>query len=197
MIEHAFGIEVVALLHHARENLIEGMRKRRSTPALSCRKGVLIDEGIDKDDTCGLKFTGETLKEVVLTAHEQRRETRVIVIPAPTFTKQQRVLHRPIGNNAATDGIDAGRANAVDEYLQVATVEGWIHAAHADEVAIKSVTDERATRAQLSGKRMIAAIEVEGRHSGHQLHRRCRAHALPVVMIVEGGVAIEVPHHQA
>ena len=121
------------------------MRKRRSTPALSNREGVLIDEGIDNDNTCGLEFTGETLKEVVLTAHEQRRETWVVVIPAPAFTEQQRVFHRPIGNNATTDGVDAGRSNAVDEYLQVATVEGWVHAAHTDEVAIKGATGNGAT----------------------------------------------------
>lgn len=34
MIEHALGIEVVALLHHARENLIEGMGKREESGEL-------------------------------------------------------------------------------------------------------------------------------------------------------------------
>ena len=53
------------------------------------------------------KAAKELLSEVVLAIEEQRREYRIVVVPAPTGAEAVLILKRQVCIEVAPDGVDA------------------------------------------------------------------------------------------
>ena len=86
----------------------------------------------------------QTLGEVIFTRNEQRREHRIVIVPAPTFTQPVGVLHRNVGIQAARYRVDAERTQTVNKAVHITPAERRVETATAIEVAVEHVTVHRA-----------------------------------------------------
>ncbi len=196
LVVHALGIEVVALLHHPVQYLVHGVEA--GTQRESTRRTSLLRRAeagvLDADVT---ELGEETVHEDVLSGEHQRREHRVVVIPAPSLAQQVGILHRTVGIYAATDGVHAHLLQTVGESRQVVGIEPRVHTADAVHVAREYSVLYRARVFQLGLELVGSAQLVEGGDGGEEFHRTGRAHQLAFTVAVDAGVCLQVPHHQS
>ena len=194
LIIHTLGIEIVALLHHLVHDLIHGVEARAH------RKGTLRTAfhlrrvGL-KHDACILQPVDETIHKPVLSGKDQRRKHRIVVVPAPALAQEIGVLHRAVGIDAATDGVDTHVLQTAHKSPHVVVVESRIHAAHAVHVAVEHALLYLARVLELRLKLIRAAQPVEGCDGCEQLHRAGRTHELTLAMAIDARVGLQVPHH--
>ena len=194
LIIHTLGIEIVALLHHLVHDLIHGVEARAH------RKGALRTAfhlrrvGLEHD-ACILQPVDETIHKPVLSGKDQRRKHRIVVVPAPPLAQEIGVLHRAVGIDAATNGIDTHVLQTAHKSPHVVVVESRIHAAHAVHVAVEHAFLYLARVLELRLKLIRAAQPVEGCDGCEQLHRAGRTHELTLAMAIDARVGLQVPHH--
>ena len=161
-----------------------------------CATGLRIVGGYD-GDVCFEQQRLETLEQQIVAVDEQWREHRVVVVPAPTFAQRVGTLHRTVGHESATNGVDAHTSHALDKGVEVVTVETRIHTTDAMEVAMQRVVVDGSCIGQLGLELIGAAQTVDGRNSCEQLLRGGGSHELAVVEAIDGRVGIQVPNHDS
>ena len=145
-----------------------------------------LAEDTRHDDARLAQLSAEAVHEHILAADEQRRERRVVVVPAPSLTEAVAVLHRPVGIDIATDGVHAHLAQCLNESPQVIAVEPRVEAAYTVDIPTQHAGVDFARVAQFSLKLVTAAETVQGRDGGDDLQRGSRTHELPLVVAVDG-----------
>ena len=138
LIVHRLGIEVVAIFHHAQQYLID------RTLLLTQQGGFLIDSAFLDSDILQYDFIArqgidELHKEIVLTIYEEWREGGVVIVPAPAFTPFQGIFHRVVGDDTATDGVNALLFDALGKGIKVSVRKRRVKATYTIEVAMKSM----------------------------------------------------------
>ena len=142
-----------------------------------------------------LQFSQESIHEDILPGEHQRRKHRVVIIPAPAFAQQIRILHRAVGIHLATNGIYTHLLQAVDKGREVIAVETGIHAAHTIYIAMEHTLLDGSRIFQLGFKLIGPAQLVQRRDGRKELHRASRAHQLALIVLVDAGVILQVPNH--
>ena len=190
LIEHGFGVEVIALLHHAEEDLVDGV--------------FAGDEGGDggsdapaegaafhHDATLGEEF-GKMLCKGVLAVEEERREHGVIVVPAPAPAVLLGVFHREVEDDVAAQGVDALFAHGLDEGQQVVAAEERVETGAHVEIAGEHAARDGAVHEQRGGIVVVHAELGECGDGSEEFLARAGAHGLLFVVAKEGRIGREV-----
>ena len=195
LIKHRLGVEVVALFEHAHEYLVDGVET--ADDAVGVLWFASLAEDTRHDDARLAQLSTEAVHEQILAADEQRRERRVVVVPAPSFAEAVAVLHGQVGIDIAADGVHAHFAQCLYKSPQVVAIEPWVEAAHAIDIAMQHTGVYFARIAQFGLKLVAAAETVQGCDGGDDLQRGGGAKELPLIVAVDGRVGIEVIDHQS
>ena len=190
LIEHGFGVEVVALLHHAEEDLIDGV----------CASDEGGDGGSDAsaegvtfyhDAALGEEF-GKMLGEGVFAVEEERREYGVIVVPAPAPAVLLGVFHREVEEDVSAQGVDALFAHGMDEGQQVVAAEERVETGAHVEIASEHAARDGAVHEQRGGIVVVHAELGECGDGSEEFLTRAGAHGLLFVVAKEGRIGREV-----
>ena len=193
MVEHRLGIQVVALLEHAHQYLVD--RVEAACYAVGIIGLACLAQSGFHHDARLVQFVDKPLYEHVATADEQRREYRVVVVPAPSVAQCVGTLHGLVGVYVATYCVHSHFAYALHEGAHVVDVESWVESSHAVDVAVECAVAHIACIAKLCLEAIAAAQFVNCCYGCYHLHGRSRAHQLALVVGVYGRVGIEVVYH--
>ena len=195
LVEHRLGVEVVALLHHAHQYLVDGVEA--ATDAKSVAGALRLACLAFKNNVVGKQVAHKALYERVFPTDEQRREHGVVVVPAPSGAELVGVFHRLVGVDIAANGVDAHLVDCFDEGAHVVGVEARVEAAYAVDVARKRAVAHFAGIAQLGLELIAAAQTVDGCYRRDEFHRRRWAQKQTRIVTVEHRVGIEVVNHHS
>ena len=179
LIEQAFCIDVVAVLHHGVQQFVYAVANGIDRFGLfSCP--LLLASCTRVDFYAGL---GECLQPVLLegvfAVDEQGREWAIVVVPAPTPAEWLVFAHREVIDDAARDALYAlFLPDILCRFEQFVRSNHGIHTANHDEVALQDATHHLSLRAKLCAKLVISAKTIECRDSRHDLLTRGWSHPL-------------------
>ena len=137
-----------------------------------------------EEDAIFRQFLDETVEELDITTDRQGRQFRVIIIPTPSLSQQVGILHREIGNDTATDGVNTHQLHTLHKRFQVIVIKGRIEASHTIEIPVKGVILYAACIIELRTKLIGASKTVECRDCRNQFHGRGRTQRLSLVHLI-------------
>ena len=175
-VEHGLGKEVVAALHHRAQHLAE-QSGAQAQLAWLLLWGYC---GSFNGDAFALQALAQCLGEVVFALYEQRRERRVVVVPAPAVAPSYGVFEADVGDDASADGddasadgLDAQLLHAVDKLVHVGVAEERIHGALAYDVALQCgcAVNHFANGRERGREDVVGSQQVEGSYGSDHFLR--------------------------
>ena len=188
-------MEIVAHLHHAAEHLADGVRLHRQQPG-TVRKLPVGSNTVHRY-TRLRQLAAETVGEVILAIDKQRREHRILVVPAPAFPQPVAVLEGEVGIEIALYTRDAMIAYDTCHLRQVRGREHRIHTAHAIEVAMQNECGivHFASAVNTCPEIVIGSEPVQGRNGSDTFHRGGRAQMEAFTELIDRYVIGQIPNH--
>lgn len=154
-------------------------------------EGTVYAVFVDDDNTLVDKLLSKSIYKIVFTSDEQWRQTRIVIIPTPTFAQSSSILHAFIGIDVSHNGIDAHSAHTFDKGVEVVDIKLRVKATYAIDVAMQHMTFYLASITKV-GLKLIATTKFVERSNGcDNLHGAGRAHGLQFVVAVYSRVGIQ------
>ena len=197
LVEKHFGRQVVALLHHRLKDIRHRAFYATYLPSRS-RTHLFARSSIDKD-ACTAQLTQETDGKVVLLVQQQRREHRILVVPAPAFAIEFVVLEGIVGHDIPTDGVNTQCLDRIDKRFQVVKAKAAIHTAYTIEVPHQrpclGIDGTRIAQARL--QLIVSPQQIKGGNGRDKFLSAGGTHTPPLMITEQARISREVPHHKS
>ena len=196
LIEHGFGIEIIAVFQHAFQNHVNGMAiSAQRTHIAGCR--CFLQLSTHQDYALALELALEGRHEDILATNRQGNQHGIVVVPAPALTIVEGLLHGAVGHKIAAYRIDTLFTDALHHRGHIVGCQRGVEAANHIEVTLEGSTTQRTGIAEARLILIIATQTVQRRDGSDQLHGGGRAHQLTCLMLKEYGVALQIIDQEA